>query len=203
MKIKNFALLLSFVLISGLPVFADQDYYQDNYTYQEAEEEQEAVVNSQDLPIVKFLQDAYSIQDITNVSTVWDNCSDKSDVIVTLYLSRISNVSPIEINMLRRKGLHWNDIVGRLDISPRDILPQFNSCPVSDQQRDHVMQIVTLQNWLKNRDKYPLYDKTLRHLCTANLLVDFKNYTPIKAAQAVQIELDPINTVYRFFVEKD
>lgn len=218
MKIKNCALILSCVLLSSLPALAEGDCSQCNCTCQNGccqgaccqtvqedvqEEEADTVINSQDLQIVKFLQDAYSFQDVTDVSTIWDNCSDKSDVLVTLYLSKLSETSPIDINMLRRDGLHWSDIIKELEIDSKEILPQFANCSVNESQKDHVVQIVNLQNWLRNKAEYSLYDKTMRNLCAAKLLVDLKGYTPIKAAQTVQMQKDPIDAVYKLFVEKN
>ena len=43
----------------------------------------------------------------------------------------------------------------------------------------------------------------MRNLCAAKLLVDLKGYTPIKAAQTVQMQKDPIDAVYKLFVEKN
>ncbi|MBQ7502992.1 hypothetical protein IJT93_09870 [bacterium] len=152
---------------------------EEEYDAEPAQEDRE--MSPEISPLDEFLMQSYHTNDVTQVTTVWDNCSDKDDVAVTLYLAELSGVSAVDINMARRDGKHWQDIIKELELNEKAILPEFQKITVTKSNLNKVLPIRVLQNWAADPDKYELYDKTLRQLCNAELLMRNSGLTPMKA----------------------
>lgn len=156
------------------------------YRYEESERRYEDAELQEPLPDIspldEFFMKSYHTNDVTQVTTVWDNCSDKDDVAVTLYLSELSGVSAVDINLARRSGRHWQEIINELDINRKAVLPEFQSIKITKSNLNKALPVRILQNWAADSDKYELYDKTLRQLCNAELLMRHIGIAPLDAA---------------------
>lgn len=131
----------------------------------------------------KLVSDHYSIEQV-KVVTVGQECTYPDDVLVTMYIAKLADVNPIDVNKSRKESQSWAHIMAKLRIHPSRLFISVGTRSVPSNFSHAYAQYY---KWKDNPHyQMTLYDKEIRNLVGLKFMIKQYNYPPLSAMRARQ-----------------